>query len=104
MTIAAGFLCSDGVMICADTEITGGVKYNAQKVRRFQFRVGEYVITGTGNTSYLGMANDMIEAALYREREAFEVAEVEGRIHLFREMVTSVIREIHASISGYPYD
>jgi len=34
MTIAAGFRCSDGIVLCADSQITApdGTKYNAQKV------------------------------------------------------------------------
>jgi 20S proteasome alpha/beta subunit len=34
MTIAAGFRCSDGMVLCADSQMTAsdGIKYNAQKI------------------------------------------------------------------------
>ncbi len=38
MTIAAGFCCSDGVVLCADTQFTvpGGIKYPESKLRMIQ--------------------------------------------------------------------
>jgi hypothetical protein len=38
MTIAAGFVCKDGVILCADTQetIPGYTKTDAQKLRSFE--------------------------------------------------------------------
>jgi hypothetical protein len=33
MTIAAGLLCTDGLLICADTEIGGAAKFEQRKIR-----------------------------------------------------------------------
>jgi len=71
MTVCAGFLCDEGVIVGADTEMSGGVKYHASKLRREKFTAGEYVITGTGSAGYIGMAADMIEEGLYLNRALF---------------------------------
>jgi hypothetical protein len=96
MTVCAGFLCSDGLIIGADTEMSGGIKYHAAKLRRDSFAAGEYVLTGTGNTSYLGMAADMIHYALYDKREKFEKANsIEEKARVFSGAIRGIIRKIH---------
>jgi hypothetical protein len=96
MTVCAGFLCSDGLIIGADTEVSGGIKYHASKLRRDSFVAGEYVLTGAGNASYLGMAADMIHYALYDKREKFERAtSVEEKACIFHDAIRGIISGIH---------
>ena len=88
MTIAAGIVCSDGVMIAADTEHTGEIKFNRGKIRRNTSEAfGDYAMTGTGNSAYLAMAADLIEEGLYANREQFEGLDSIERIYLFKEIV-----------------
>jgi hypothetical protein len=96
MTVCIGLLCTDGLIIGADTEKSGGLKYFSPKVRRESFAAGEYVLTGTGNVGALGMTADVIKCALYSKRERFEKAvNVEERVCIFRDAISGVIRQIH---------
>jgi 20S proteasome alpha/beta subunit len=65
VTIAAGFVCSDGVILCADTEETAGVGYvkvPLEKVRTLEDSDCTLAITGTGNSALLEMAMEQIIA------------------------------------------
>jgi hypothetical protein len=106
MTICAGFICRDGLLLTADTEITaGGGKYDARKIRRRNFIGGECVIGGAGNMSFVGMASDMIAEELYRHRMEFSDEEdVRERKSLFFDLVQRTILTIHRDhIASYPY-
>jgi len=96
MTVCIGLLCTDGVIIGADTEKSGAMKYFSPKVRRESFAAGEYVLTGTGNVGALGMTADVIKCALYSKRERFKKAiNAEERACVFRDAISGVIRQIH---------
>jgi hypothetical protein len=41
MTIAAGFRVKDGILVCADTQYTGGVKVHQAKVFRYEIGTGQ---------------------------------------------------------------
>jgi hypothetical protein len=70
-------------------------KYHAQKLRREPFATGEYVVTGTGNSSFRGMANDVIKAALGQKRKQFEEAvSTEERVWIFQHTIHRIIREL----------
>jgi hypothetical protein len=106
MTVCAGFLCTDGLIIGADTEFSGGVKWHAQKVRRESFAVGEYVLTGTGNSSFLGMAADVIKCALYGKREEFKgAANTDEQVCIFQSAIYKIIRKLYKEHLRFPaYD
>ena len=58
MTIAAGIVCADGIILCADTE-------HADDVRKFQapkiHTIGEHtLLTGAGTTDYIMMAAEKL--------------------------------------------
>jgi hypothetical protein len=50
MTIAAGFRCSDGIVLCADSQMTAldGTKYNAQKIFTYSENQVDVVIAFAG--------------------------------------------------------
>jgi hypothetical protein len=81
-------------------------KYHAQKLRREPFATGEYVVTGTGNSSFRGMANDVIKAALGQKRKQFEEAvSTEERVWIFQHTIHRIIRELHNEHMQFPaYD
>jgi len=62
VTIAAGFMCQDGILLCADTELTYTdiLKYEGSKVRTFQDSETALAITGAGDWEYLRMAFDKV--------------------------------------------
>jgi 20S proteasome alpha/beta subunit len=96
MTVCIGLLCTDGLIIGADTEKSGGLKYFSPKVRRESFAAGEYVLTGTGNVGALGMTADVIKCALRSKQERFKKAvNAEERACIFRDAISGVIRQIH---------
>lgn len=60
LTIAAGILCSDGILVCADSEEADySAKYHAQKISAFDDRL---VMTGAGTGPYIDMTFDKLRA------------------------------------------
>lgn len=58
LTIAAGFHCDDGIVICADTEHTDQIgKYQREKIFNFQHQL---LLTGAGHSDYIKMAFDKL--------------------------------------------
>ena len=54
MTIAAGFVCEEGVLLCADTEPTGwSSKFHGSKVEHFEIRGGKIAFALTAANSHL---------------------------------------------------
>ncbi len=65
MTIAGGILCTDGAILCADTQETIGdySKHDTSKIRSFHSNVFTVVMTGGGDSDYLEQAFEMINDA-----------------------------------------
>jgi hypothetical protein len=104
MTIAAGFLCSDGLMIGADTEHSGSGKFHSSKVRRYSAEgIADYIITGAGNVTYVGMAADLIEEGIYENRKLFKRRDAAKDSRAFRAILRGVSQEIQKFIKGWPY-
>jgi hypothetical protein len=60
MTIAAGVRCSDGIVICADTELTAGEgRFDRPKI----FACEDWLVTGAGAWDYIKMASDKLTEA-----------------------------------------
>lgn len=57
VTLAAGFRCKDGVVLCADTEITmeGWLKYPESKIRVYSQLKHQPVFTFAGYANFAGM-------------------------------------------------
>ncbi len=66
MTIAAGFLCSDGIVLCADTQETviGYTKNNTEKIRVWQDMGLNIAITGAGNAELIETIGGLIQSDL----------------------------------------
>jgi hypothetical protein len=98
MTIAAGMRCSDGIVICADTENTDG-NFKRQKNKIWGTRE-RLLVTGAGAVSYLKMAADKLSARIEgRQPDNSEAA---------RSIVERLMRRIHEQhilplhYSGHP--
>jgi len=103
MTVCAGFICTDGIIIGADTEHSGGSKYHASKLSRATFHGGEYALTGTGNVGFCGMARDFIWGALDDSELQFKRAKTrERRAKVFIDAVDRTIKGIHAAYIDHP--
>jgi len=103
MTVCAGFVCTDGLIIGADTELSGGSKYHASKLSRDTFEGGEYALTGTGNVSFCGMARDFIAIALHNAGKRFKRAKTaQAKAEVFISAVDSTIKAIHAAYIDRP--
>jgi 20S proteasome alpha/beta subunit len=88
MTIAAGFQCSDGVVLCADTEISvpGFVKFPGSKIRMYNKLKARPVFTFAGDVLFCDMfIRKIAECLLLAEKSGDEtLAAVEDealRIH-----------------------
>src|SRR5208283_3493768 len=76
VTIAAGFQCSDGVVLCADTEInvTGFVKFPGSKFRLYPRMACCPVFTFAGDVLYCEMlVRHIAESVLVAERQGSDV-------------------------------
>lgn len=109
MTIAAGFTCTDGILICADTEHTGAdSKFDRSKVSRRDFPFCSYGITGSGNSSYLGMAADILEEAVAVNTAKFTSATLDESevlfIKILRNMAVTLHRHIKSCVPPPGYD
>jgi 20S proteasome alpha/beta subunit len=89
LTIAAGILCSDGAILCADTEVSDDVrKFQAPKI----FAVGEHTfLTGAGHSDYIAMAVDKLtdELKLARPQNISDARQIiETLVHgIYKEHV-----------------
>ena len=92
MTIAAGFLLREGVLLCADTEYTG-VQHKSQdsKVGWFGFSGGVLAYALAGNEDNAKTAIDRLQRELMALRPAESVRDVIDRVlnHQYRKLVLS---------------
>ncbi len=88
MTIAAGFVCNDGAVICADSQHTGSTaKFDDNKIIEISKKDGaRLVVTGAGATDYLRMAADLLE-------EGFQ--ECKSTFTDIRKLIKGVILEVY---------
>jgi 20S proteasome alpha/beta subunit len=70
MTIAAGFPCSDGLVLCADTQetITGYAKVNTQKMTQIETPFYNIVFTGAGDSGLIDMTVQLMDQALTQKQ------------------------------------
>lgn len=75
MTIAAGFVCSDGIILAADTQetIVGYTKNSTEKIRIWGDQGLGIAITGAGDTDLIETIGPEIERALYVDYAPKEV-------------------------------
>lgn len=69
MTIAAGFVCSEGIVLCADTQetVAGYTKNSTEKIRLRRDGGLNIAITGAGDTELIESIGARIEHALCSE-------------------------------------
>src|SRR5258708_11268684 len=69
VTIAAGFVCEDGLLLCADSQevISGYTKNEVDKVRMWKDQGLCIAITGAGDTELIEYAGKLIETAITDE-------------------------------------
>ena len=86
MTIAAGIICADGIILCADTEHTGDVsKFQASKIIPIDENT---FLTGAGSTDYILMTADKLRDELKETRPANSSDA--------RRIVEKVVRDVYA--------
>lgn len=70
MTIAAGFVHREGVLLCADTELTAGDrKLHASKIFHFDCALGRFAFVFAGHVHNAVATLQKIEAALMKARQ-----------------------------------
>jgi hypothetical protein len=74
LTIAAGFICTDGIVICADTQetIPGYVKTHTQKMKLMRSPFFNIAFTGAGDGELIDMTVQEMDIALAREKPTTE--------------------------------
>lgn len=104
MTIAAGFPCQTGLIICADTQetIAGYVKTDTEKIKLFQSADKKYnvVFTGAGN-------GDLIDSAVDEMIAALETEKPEGFLRialLLKQTMLKVFRDCIQPYASFPTD
>lgn len=86
MTIAAGFVCDDGVVLCADTELTSTYKQQGQKLWLHEKANLSVAVSGAGDYTLLKLANDAIRDRLSGNMSGNRV---------LHSVIEPVIRSIH---------
>jgi len=56
MTIAAGFVCSDGLVLCADTQYTSSTKFSETKLWEHSAGDLRLVIAAAGDATLMNIA------------------------------------------------
>jgi 20S proteasome alpha/beta subunit len=74
MTIAAGFICTDGIVLCADTQevIYSYAKVNTEKMRQLETPAYNVVFTGAGDTGLLETTIQLMEQALLDKKPSHD--------------------------------
>src|SRR6266568_3076754 len=72
VTIAAGFRCSDGVVLCADTEMSmpGWIKYPGSKVRFYKDLPFQVAFTFAGDAEFFEMVIEKLTNCINRSKGA----------------------------------
>jgi 20S proteasome alpha/beta subunit len=69
MSIAAGFVHRGGVLLCADTELTAGIrKLQASKIFHFESALGRFAFAFAGNVRNAVATLQKVEAKVNRSR------------------------------------
>jgi 20S proteasome alpha/beta subunit len=70
MTIAAGFTCADGLVLCADTQetIIGYAKVSTQKMTQIQTPLYNIAFTGSGDSGLIEMTVELMDQALMQKK------------------------------------
>ncbi len=89
MTIGVGFRCSNGLVVCADREITGGggFKYEESKITTLEMENLSIVYTYAGDPDASKMMFDKAKEALWRELNGSEFDDLEGMSQQILERV-----------------
>ncbi len=101
MTIVAGFLCSDGAVIAADSEHTGtSTKFNQNKIVAKGSPDGSWIVmAGAGETDYVSMTIDLIEDGFEACKKDFQSIRA-----LVREAILDVYQNHIAPLWGMGND
>lgn len=85
MTIAAGFRCNEGIVLCADTEITfGDIRQHEGKITTSIYRDASHIVSfaGAGWTDYIHTAVEKAQDGLMRCRNIDDI-----RKHLEEKLI-----------------
>lgn len=98
MTIAAGFVHRDGVLLCADTQITNqSLKVHAQKVRHFDTKAGRIGIAYAGDVAVAITVIQTLEQKL-------KTLNVQNPLPIIRKVVDREYRRLVFSHPHFGYE
>lgn len=99
LTIAAGFTCDEGLVLCADTQetITGYVKTDTEKIRVF-LGLQNMVFTGAGDSDLIEMTIEEI----YRALSNHDPTAIWPLEKVFRDALSEVFRKRIGPYSVFP--
>lgn len=102
VTIAAGFVCEEGILICADTEYTSsGDKLEAAKIFPRSVDNIEFLFTGAGDRSLIAMTTDMICDAIEKENVALAGMSLSSRTEEVRRIITTQNQIVYSQYVNY---
>src|SRR4051812_11872248 len=81
MTIAAGFVCSDGILLCADTRLSSEVTQHGQKIWVSQHSTTNWslAVTGAGDHLHVRAVKDAILGTATPSSDIFSVVQAAVR-------------------------
>jgi 20S proteasome alpha/beta subunit len=102
VTIAAGFVCNDGLVLCADTQetISGYAKVNTQKMKYDEYDFCNIAFTGAGDSGLVDMTIQQMDKAL-KDSTPMSQSAVE---EVLRDCVVEIFNYHIAPYSSFPAD
>lgn len=105
MTIAAGFICMDGIVLCADTqETTGYTKNNTEKIRQWADDGLCIAIAGAGDTELIETIGERIQHALVWEYSPKTLRMTDKVRDIIQQEMSSSFRRYIAPYAAFPRD
>jgi 20S proteasome alpha/beta subunit len=105
MTIAAGFVCADGIVLCADTqETTGYTKNNTEKIRHWKDDGLCIAITGAGDAELIETVGERIQHALVWEYSPKEIRWTDQVRDIIQQEISSAFERYIAPYAAFPRD
>jgi 20S proteasome alpha/beta subunit len=97
VTLAAGFRCTDGVVLCADTEMTipGWIKYPESKLRLFNKLNSSPAFTFAGDAAFCN---------LFIHKIVRKIAEAEQNHRDVLAAIEDEVLKVHRMFSGESYE
>jgi hypothetical protein len=103
VTIAAGFICEDGLLMCADTQYTSEDRDKGEGLKIFpkDFDGMQFLFSGAGDRSLIAMTVDIMSDAIETKKNTLLQMNLQARMEAIRRIVTQRNQFIYSRYLAY---